>query len=46
MKDVGLLRVEKKKGRKKVDLVMLATHVTKTNNSLKSDKYITAISIT
>ena len=41
---LGLARAGKKrKNRNKGNLVILAQSVTKTNNSLKTDKYMTAI---
>ena len=45
IKVVGSLRTEKRKNGTKGDLVMVAHSVTKTINSLKIDKYMTAIAI-
>ena len=43
IKDVGLLKAENKKNGNKREIIMLAHSVTK--NSLKTDKYMTAIPI-
>ena len=43
IKYVWLLKVGKKKNGNKGGLIILAHTVTKTNNSLKTDKYMTAI---